>query len=36
VKVKDLKAVGFEILDSPNNPVAGVEIPRGLRGKQEA
>lgn len=36
VKVKDIKVEGFEILSSINNPVASIEIPRGLRGKTEA
>ncbi|TAE69197.1 MAG: 50S ribosomal protein L25/general stress protein Ctc [Bacteroidetes bacterium] len=33
IKVKDLTVEGFEILDSAANPVASVEVPRGLKGK---
>ncbi|TAE46620.1 MAG: 50S ribosomal protein L25/general stress protein Ctc [Cytophagia bacterium] len=33
IKVKDLTVNNFEILDSAANPVASVEVPRGLKGK---
>ncbi|MDJ1471650.1 50S ribosomal protein L25/general stress protein Ctc [Cytophagaceae bacterium DM2B3-1] len=33
IKVGDVKAENFVILNSPSNPVASIEIPRGLRGK---
>ena len=36
VKVKDIKVEAYEILSSPSNPVASIEIPRGLKGKQTA
>lgn len=36
VKVKDIKVENYEILNSLSNPVASVEIPRALRGKQAA
>jgi large subunit ribosomal protein L25 len=36
IKIKDVKAEGFEILDAPNNAVLSIEIPRGLKGKQQA
>ena len=36
VKVKDIKAENFEILNSPSNPVLSVEIPRALRSKKAA
>lgn len=32
VKVGNLKAEGFKILNNPSLPIAGVEIPRALRG----
>ncbi len=35
IKVSEISAGNLEILNSPNNPVATVEIPRGLRGKTE-
>jgi large subunit ribosomal protein L25 len=35
LKVRDIKPENFEILMPLSNPVASVEIPRGLRGKQE-
>jgi large subunit ribosomal protein L25 len=34
VKVSELKAEGFEILNPKANPVATIDIPRSLRGKQ--
>ncbi|HAI75280.1 MAG TPA: 50S ribosomal protein L25 [Microscillaceae bacterium] len=34
VKVKDIIPQGYEILDNVSNPVATVEVPRALRGKQ--
>jgi len=33
VKVGDVKAENYTILNSPSNPVVSIEIPRGLRGK---
>ncbi len=36
IKVKDIKAEGYEILDALNNAVLSIEIPRGLKGKQTA
>lgn len=33
IKVKDLSVSGFEILEAPVNPIASIEVPRGLRGK---
>lgn len=32
VKVGHLKVEGFKILNNPSLPIAGVEIPRALRG----
>ena len=36
IKVKEIKSEGYEILDAPNNAVLGIEIPRGLKGKQQS
>jgi large subunit ribosomal protein L25 len=36
IKVKDLTVEGFEIMDAPNNAVLSIEVPRGLKGKQQA
>jgi large subunit ribosomal protein L25 len=36
IKVKDLTVEGFEIIDAPNNAVLSIEVPRGLKGKQQA
>ena len=33
VKVGEVKAENYTILNSPSNPIASIEIPRGLRGK---
>ncbi len=33
VKVSEVKAENYTILNSPSNPIASIEIPRGLRGK---
>ncbi len=33
VKVKDLPEQGFQIMNSPNIPIASIEIPRALRGE---
>ncbi len=33
IKVADVKAENYTILNSPSNPIASIEIPRGLRGK---
>lgn len=34
VKVKDLKAEQYTILNSPHNPIVSISIPRALRSKQ--
>ncbi len=36
VKVKDIQPESYEILVAPSDPIASVEIPRALRGKQTA
>ena len=36
VKVKDIDAQNYEILNALTNPVASIEIPRAMRGKQLA
>jgi large subunit ribosomal protein L25 len=33
-RVSEVKAEGYEILNAPSTPIATVEIPRALRGKQ--
>jgi large subunit ribosomal protein L25 len=33
VRVKDIPAADYKILDAPNNPVAAVTIPRALKGQ---
>jgi large subunit ribosomal protein L25 len=33
VRVKDIPTENYAILDAPNNPVASVIIPRGLKGQ---
>jgi large subunit ribosomal protein L25 len=34
IKVKDINAGGLEIMNAPTLPVASVEVPRGLKGKE--
>lgn len=34
VKVSEIKAEGYEVMNGPLNPIASVEIPRALRSKQ--
>jgi large subunit ribosomal protein L25 len=36
IKIGDLKADNYTLLNSPSTPIATVEIPRALRGKDEA
>ncbi|MGZ5243928.1 MAG: 50S ribosomal protein L25/general stress protein Ctc [Bacteroidia bacterium] len=35
IKVRDIEAAGIEIMNAGPNPVATVEVPRGLKGKTE-
>ena len=35
IKVGDLKSENYTLLNSPNTPIATVEVPRALRGKDE-
>jgi large subunit ribosomal protein L25 len=36
IKVGELTSETYDLLNSPNTPIATVEIPRALRGKEEA
>jgi large subunit ribosomal protein L25 len=36
IKIGDLKAENYTLLNAPSTPIATVEIPRALRGKEEA
>ncbi len=36
IKVGELKPEAYVLLNSPNTPIATVEVPRALRGKEEA
>ena len=36
IKIGELKSEAYTVLNSPNTPIATVEVPRALRGKEEA
>jgi large subunit ribosomal protein L25 len=36
IKIGDLKAENYTLLNAPSTPIATVEVPRALRGKEEA